>query len=388
MKRYALIIALLLATMLPSVAVAQINVARKIIDNTRIKLAPDKRQIIYDIKASEKSNGKILVEGKVSEQFVRDSLLASLINESVDYIDNIYVYSSDRWALATMSVANLRTKPAHSAELASQALMGMPMRLLEKNGDWWLAQTPDGYIAWISTSSLSQKSNDEMRDWREADRLVVTSIFQTRCYSKPTANGVRDVVSDMVNGNIVTRVSDKIINGRINIKLPDGRIAWAEASDLTPISQWASQKFDADKILDMAYSMQGQPYLWGGTSTKSLDCSGLTKVCYLANGIILRRDASQQAQTGKRIKANDWRKCKPGDLLFFGNAETRRVTHVAIYDENGEYIHSSGRVKVNSVDPKSDKYLTTPFLHAVRINGYEGTVGIIRACDHPWYFNK
>ena len=99
------------------------------------------------------------------------------------------------------------------------------------------------------------------------------------------------------------------------------------------------------------------------------------------------RDASQQALTGKRIEAKDWASCQAGDLLFFGNAKTRKVTHVAIYDNNGTYIHSSGRVKRNSVDPKSSEYLTTPFLHAVRINGNEGTNGIIWVINHSWYFN-
>lgn len=101
----------------------------------------------------------------------------------------------------------------------------------------------------------------------------------------------------------------------------------------------------------------------------------------------MRRDASQQALTGSRIEAANWRECRAGDLLFFGNADTRRVTHVAIYDHDGNYVHSSGRVKRNSVDPASDMYLTTPFLHAVRIHGHEGSDGITRAAGHPWYFD-
>jgi cell wall-associated NlpC family hydrolase len=100
------------------------------------------------------------------------------------------------------------------------------------------------------------------------------------------------------------------------------------------------------------------------------------------------RDASQQATTGTHINPEDWRTCEAGDLLFFGNAKTGKVTHVAIYEKDGQYIHSSGRVKVNSVDPTADNYLTTPFLHAVRINGNQGTRGITRAADHPWYFEK
>ena len=132
--------------------------------------------------------------------------------------------------------------------------------------------------------------------------------------------------------------------------------------------------------------MEGSPYLWGGTSAKSVDCSGLVKVSYLNNGIILLRDASQQARTGEHLTAEQWPEYRAGDLMFFGNKDTGRVTHVAIYDHDGRYIHSSGRVKRNSVDPESPDYLYSP-LHSVRIHGMEGTHGITRAIDHPWLFN-
>jgi hypothetical protein len=43
-------------------------------------------------------------------------------------------------------------------------------------------------------------------------------------------------------------------------------------------------------------------------------------------------------------------------------------------------------VKLNSLDPESPKWLSTPFLSISRINGMIGTKGIIMAKDHPWYF--
>lgn len=351
------------------------------------QVAPDKRQIVYEIKAEDADNGHVVLSGKTSEISAANALKKALTDEGIAFTDRIAIFGNDNWALPRISVANMRSKPGHSAELASQALMGMPLRLLEKQGDWWRVQTPDGYIAWIVDNSLAMKSVDDMNRWRNADRAVVTSVYQTRCYTSPTADGVRDVVSDLVNGDIVEICSSSKKADRTEIILPDGRHAWVNSSDITSIEDWAAQNFNADKILDMAYSMEGQPYLWGGTSTKSLDCSGLAKVCYLSNGIILRRDASQQALTGSRIEAADWKKCKPGDLLFFGNPSTGRVTHVAIYDSNGDYVHSSGRVKRNSVDPKSPAYLSTPFLHCVRIDGNEGSAGITRVRDHIWYFN-
>lgn len=295
--------------------------------------------------------------------------------------------TAERWALPCISVANMRSKPSHSAELSSQALMGMPVKLIERQGDWWLSETPEGYEGWINNSSLAVKTPQEMKQWRSADRAVVTSVYQTRCYKSPDNHRVNNVVSDLVNGDIVELRDEKAVDGMSAIKLPDGRNAWVNSGDISTIEEWAHQKFDAQKILDMAYSMFGQPYLWGGTSTKSLDCSGLTKVCYLANGIILRRNASQQARTGKYIAPENWRECQPGDLVFFGNSKTGKVTHVGIYEGDGNYVHSSGMVKRNSLDKNSADYLSTELINCVRINGKEDSEGITRVANHPWYFN-
>lgn len=290
------------------------------------------------------------------------------------------------WALPRISVAHVRVKPGHSSELSNQAIMGTPVKILEKLNDWYLVETPEGYQGYIINNSLALKSLDEMNTWRESNRVIVSSIHQTYIYKSPNKISVRDIISDVVNGVIL--LGKKSSKEFSKVELPDGSVGYIKSTDITPIEDWASQPFNSELILDMAYSMHGLPYLWGGTSTKSLDCSGLAKVCYYANGIILRRDAYQQAETGIKINATAWSECKAGDLLFFGNSKTKRVTHVAIYNRNGLYIHASGRVKINSIDPESGLYLSTPFFHASRINGAVGTDGIIQAINHPWYFNK
>ena len=289
------------------------------------------------------------------------------------------------WGLARISVAHMRTKPGHSSELSSQVIMGMPIKLIEKKGDWWFCETPDGYNGYIIENSMSKMDSIQMNLWRESNRVVVTSIHETYIYKSPKSTSYMDIITDVVNGAIL--VGEKSTDKFTKVNLPDGRIGYINSNDITPIKKWASQEFKAELILKMAYSMMGLPYLWGGTSTKSLDCSGLAKVCYLANGIILRRDAYQQAETGNHIDASNWQTCEAGDLLFFGNKKTKRVTHVAIYNNNGLYIHASGRVKENSIDPESSIYLTTPFFHATRIKNAIGSDGIIQAINHPWYFN-
>lgn len=386
MKKYGVILfATLFVACQQSVDKAILENADATISQIKEELASDARQVVYEISAKT-SDGKLIVEGVTSEQSVRDALVDKLSEIGIDFADSIVVLPTNCWALTRIPAASHRVVGRHGAEMATQSVLGTPLRVLEEGEDWWRVQTPDGYIAYVPSSSVVAKTPEEMDQWRASKRYIVTSPYQIRVYRTIDSENVRNVVSDLVNGSIV--VALETVGNKLHVELPDGRSGYVDTKYLTPIEVWASQDFDAERILDTAYSMEGSPYLWGGTSVKALDCSGLAKVSYYSNGYILMRDASQQALTGTRIEAEDWRSCQAGDLLFFGNAETKKVTHVAIYDHDGNYIHSSGRVKRNSVDPESPDYLTTPFLHAVRINGNEGTTGIVQARNHTWYFSK
>jgi len=356
--------------------------------SVRSEYFPDSRQAVLETSAGKTADGRTVLRGVTSEQRAHDILVEKLTTAGVDFIDSLTVYPADSTALISIPVATLRTRGSHAAEVATQAVMGTPVRLLEHKDSWWRIQTPDGYIAWSPDSSVKPYSKAEADTWRSsADRFVVKNLWQTRAYTTPTANGPRDVVTDLVLSAIVIADPTSERNGRLQITLPDGRRGWTDRNSLQPIAEWADQPFDAQKILDTAYSLEGSPYLWGGTSIKSVDCSGLAKVSYLNNGIILRRDASQQALTGLRLDGMATDTFQAADLLFFGNRTTGKVTHVGLYDSNAHYVHSSGRVKRNSLDPSAPDYLYSP-LSASRINGYQGTDGIIRVIDHPWYFNK
>jgi cell wall-associated NlpC family hydrolase len=109
------------------------------------------------------------------------------------------------------------------------------------------------------------------------------------------------------------------------------------------------------------------------------------KVAYYSQGIILARDASQQARYGQSIDFNKVDDLQPGDLLFFGRS-AQRITHVGLYLEKGNFIHSSGRVHISSIVPSDPQYLSTrKNVAACRILNSLGTEGIIRVKDHPWY---
>jgi len=97
-------------------------------------------------------------------------------------------------------------------------------------------------------------------------------------------------------------------------------------------------------LISTAESYLGVPYLWGGTSADTgFDCSGLTQAVYKLNGLSIPRTSRDQYAKGNNISRDMLR---GGDLLFFSGSKGKNVTHVAIYIENGTFIHapSSGQV--------------------------------------------
>lgn len=285
-------------------------------------------------------------------------------------------------ALVCTGVASLRSEPRHSAELETQALMGTPLRLdsLSADGEWWLAQLPDGYRAWIPASSVTDPDEMRLQRWRTNSRLICVNDTETRIYSRPTTDS--EPVSDMTAGCIVEGDYSPLYDWTA-VTLPDGRRGFAATPTVIKLAEKLEQHPDTASVLQTARDLNGVSYLWGGNTTKALDCSGMTQLAYRNAGLLLPRNASQQALIGEPI-AVDTASLQAGDLLFFTN-ERGRVIHVGIYESCGLYRHCSGRVHQSSMLPGHPLYNGRAVTSARRIIGTKTSEkALIRS--HPWYF--
>ncbi|MBO7320521.1 MAG: C40 family peptidase [Bacteroidales bacterium] len=373
------------------------EVLNSISKEVKSEFAPDRRDKTFETKFKE-VDGKWVLYGSTTEAEAKASLLEKLAAKKIDVLDSMKVLPDQAlvekgivYAVTAHSVANLRYEADYSSEMATQVLMGTPLKVLEKKSYWYRVVTPEGYIAWVTVGSVKTMNEEEFTAWRDSYRVIVDTHY-TLFRDKPSKNGA--IISDGVWGDIVQAPVNKVVNGFQQVMLPNGKTAYVPAADVKPFQKWLdSRNPTTDNILNTGKQFLGFPYLWAGTSIKGLDCSGFVKTSHYLNGIILRRDASQQAKIGEEVDiTNGIDNLVKGDILFFGRKATAerpaRVTHVGMYLGEGMFIHSATFVKMNSLVPGTDNYYDGTMVCARRINGMEDTIyGLWSIAKHPWYFN-
>jgi len=365
----------------------------QIISEVQNKYAPDKRVAIFQITAME-NNDLFVLEGSTNLPLARQELLSLLKERNISCIDSIRLLPDQKlgtkiYGIINLSVGNIRTKPDMPEELATQALLGTVVNVLQEHHGWYLVQTPDEYISWVDEDAVELVSGEEALAWKRAPKVILMIPYG---FSFINPDQKSQTVSDLVEGNLLKLLGEE--NDYYKVEYPDKRIAYIPLNNAMKYDEWLSKiELKPEVIIKTAKTFMGIPYLWGGTSMKGVDCSGFTKSVYYLNGVILPRDASQQVNVGELVDTrNGFDNLKPGDLVFFGRRATadrkERATHVGIYIGNGEYIHSSGRVRINSFNKDAEnynQYRFNSFLKARRILTSLDKDGVYLLKNHKSY---
>ncbi|MGN1188709.1 MAG: NlpC/P60 family protein, partial [Lachnospiraceae bacterium] len=163
-----------------------------------------------------------------------------------------------------------------------------------------------------------------------------------------------------VTRGAIIRTDDIYDDGYLRVLLNEGRQGYIRKNFVMPYKEPLTRNkaciCDEDKfrraVVDTAKSYLGTQYRWGGKTPLGIDCSGLTSMSYLLNGVAIFRDA--RIKDGFPVHEIAATNIKPGDLMYFPG-------HTAMYIGNCEYIHSTARtgsdgVVINSLSPTSSCY--------------------------------
>lgn len=110
---------------------------------------------------------------------------------------------------------------------------------------------------------------------------------------------------------------------------------------------------EAQNIVQLAEQWIGIPYVFGGCSTRGVDCSCLVQLVYQKAGVALPRTAADQFAATTRLNRDQ---LQPGDLVFFANTYMPGISHVGIYIGGGQQINAPTDGQLVSVQSVFDGY--------------------------------
>lgn len=112
--------------------------------------------------------------------------------------------------------------------------------------------------------------------------------------------------------------------------------------------------------VNVASKALGIPYVWGGTSTKGFDCSGLLQFAWAKAGVTIPRRTYEQWTAGTAV---DPAHLQSGDAVFFKGSDSITKNgqvlpgHVGIYIGDGKFIeapHTGANVRITTLKGRTD----------------------------------
>ena len=231
---------------------------------------------------------------------------------------------------AAKPILNIFAEPSREAEVTSQAIYGSVVEMLEQEGTWARVRTADDYSGWALRCDFLPQTNE--LDPNDALRVIQISA---NVYLEPDVT-LRAPLLNLPSEARLQRVRDDHAGDRwLRVRLLDGQGAYIQRGDVA----FNPPSLTLGETLALAHRFIGITYTWGGISTRGFDCSGFVQMLHRQRGIVIPRDAQEQADWSGFFAVSAAR-LMAGDVLFFGET-AGKITHVGLYLGEGSFIHDT-----------------------------------------------
>ncbi len=255
------------------------------------------------------------------------------------------------------STLRVRSQADTTGSVLAQLAHGTKVEVLTAVENGWYQISVDNTTGYVSGDYLLVDETEAASLPVEAEPVyvqVTTSVLNVR--SGPGTD--YDKVGTVRSGQILQATAEngwyKVDNGYVSAEY----VKEVDASA-------ASQAGKGQEIANYALQFVGYPYVYGGSSPKGFDCSGLTSYVYSQFGYSINRTASNQLNNGYAVEKSN---LQPGDLVFFRqNGSTKPASHVGVYIGNNQYVHASTPGVGVIISDLNDPYISSGYVGARRI---------------------
>lgn len=259
----------------------------------------------------------------------------------------------EKW-LENMTIENRKSLTDDNL-VQTQVLYGQTVRVLQEKHNWVHVCIPDqpsskmaeGYPGWMPKCHLSPEDN--VYNGKNDLSVAVIKVPKAILYKKDQPGGCLSYQTRLFIAE------DNPSEEFIQVYTPEGT-SQLKRKDVAIYSNLSEIKAPTgENLINSGKMFEGLPYLWGGTSAFGFDCSGFVHTVHRAWGILIPRDAFDQAENGFEVEYKD---LEPGDLIFFaGEGGEGKVQHVGMYCGKGEMLHAPSAGKgIEVAKIKDTKY--------------------------------
>jgi cell wall-associated NlpC family hydrolase len=191
---------------------------------------------------------------------------------------------------------------------------------------------PDGWARVVAVEQPAAKLDPRgYPGWLPADQLVAAdpTVTDPPLVVDATVTGLRAapdgpvVLPGVILGTTLVPAGP-VRDGWRPVHAPGhAQPLWLPERDLAPVP---SAPPSAEEVLAVAHRLLHVVYIWGGVSAYGIDCSGLVHLAWRRFGVLLPRDADDQARATTPLPLGEER---PGDLYFFARPG-RGIHHIGI----------------------------------------------------------